>query len=238
MHIPKTLQHWHYRDPQYVLERKQETAIAKSCSGCVHLIEHDVFDAISAYCQRGKEKLHRCNLYDKSTGECMFADTDKALHWAFTVASTPIVKLSSINKMCWRPSPGTRNDLLINLSQSEALEQAQQIVGVAVHLHDKSYTEYIYARYSNVLDTKQTETMMTRIFAALGTATTNRRGIWKIVLKYFGRNIKQSEIRESLRCDRNKVPIIISKVYSVLDYMHSHALAEMDEKLREKGVVG
>lgn len=168
----------------------------------------------------------------------MFKDTDSALRWAFSVASIPVVKLSSVNKMCWRPSPGTRNELLINLSQSEALEQAQNVIGVVLRLHDKSYTEYIYARYSGVVDTDQTEVMMTRIFAALGTSVTRRRGIWKIALKYFGRDISQNEIREALHCDRNKVPETIGKVYTVMDFIHEHSLGEVGDKLKEKGVVG
>lgn len=207
-------QRWEYGDPCDVLERRQESLIS--------LMSRD-------YERRQKRY--------KSTGENMFDNADSALRWSFTVASVPIFKLSSVNKMGCKSSPGTQNDLLIGLSQSDSLMQAQNIVGTTLDLHDKAYIEYIYARYSGVVDTKQTEVLMTRIFAALGTQSTRRRGIWKIVLSYFNRGISQSEIREALACDRNKVPGIINKVYAVMDFIHKHSMSELEEKLREKGIV-
>lgn len=167
----------------------------------------------------------------------MFPSTDAALRWGFLVASVPVVKLSSINKMCCKPGPSTTNTLLIGLSQQDALAQAQSIVGATLNLHDPAYTQYVYARYSGVLDTKRTGTIMIRLFAELGTGATRRRGIWKIVLRYFGRKINQSEIRDALQCDRNKVPATINKVYTALDNIHEHSMAEMDDILKEKGIV-
>ena len=79
---------------------------------------------------------------------------------------------------------------------------------------------------------------MVRLFASLGTATTRRRGIWKIALRYFGRKINQNEIRDALGCNRNKVPETINKVYTAMDFIHEHSMAEIDAMLKDKGVVG
>lgn len=59
----ETLPSWMYRNPEEVLERKQETELRKSCAGCVHAIEYEFKYSKQKICDKGKSYGRRCKLY-------------------------------------------------------------------------------------------------------------------------------------------------------------------------------
>lgn len=52
-----------YRNPEEVLERKQEYEFRKSCTGCVHAYEVMFGSLLAKACNKGKRYGKRCNLY-------------------------------------------------------------------------------------------------------------------------------------------------------------------------------
>lgn len=166
----------------------------------------------------------------------LFKSAHSALQWAFTVASIPIVKQPSINKMFGKPPRPTENDLLIGLTREEACKQAQNIIGMVNRLDDVAMKQYLFAQYGRKMDARSIDAVMMRVLSSLGSGVTRRRGISKIVLKYLGCDIGVREIRDSLQCNRNDVYKYEQMVYGVLDTIHNNALSRLEEEMREKGL--
>ena len=77
----------------------------------------------------------------------MFQSADSALRWAALMRNTLILDGSSINDMCGKPTPPTRNGLLMGLSPQEAQQQAANIVSYANAIKDPVCVQYIQAKY-------------------------------------------------------------------------------------------
>lgn len=61
------LPHYQYRNPEEVLERKQEAELRKSCIGCVHGFKMEFANGVTANgCSKHKLYGRRCQLYQES----------------------------------------------------------------------------------------------------------------------------------------------------------------------------
>ncbi len=58
------LPRWMYRNPEEVLERKQEAALRKSCIGCVHGFKMEFEKSSANGCDKGRRFGKRCELYE------------------------------------------------------------------------------------------------------------------------------------------------------------------------------
>lgn len=54
-----------YRNPEEVLERKQEHELRKSCTGCAHAFEIMFNSCAAMGCNKGKRHGRRCNLFQE-----------------------------------------------------------------------------------------------------------------------------------------------------------------------------
>jgi len=167
----------------------------------------------------------------------MFPSTHNALSWAYRVSDTPIVHLSSINRMCCKPSPETRNELLQGLSPKERHTQAALIIFMVEKLDDPACVEYIQAKFSGRKDSHAVRLIMHRALSSLGTGVHRRRGVYKILLCHMGENVNQRSIRHDLACSFDKMMVIKKSVFDSLDRVHEKAMYIMTDKLQEKGLV-
>lgn len=167
----------------------------------------------------------------------MFQSAHNALSWAYRVSATPIVHLSSINQMCCKPNPETRNELLRDLTPKERHTQAALIIYMVERLEDPACVEYIRAKFSHKKESHAVKLIMHQALAALGTGVHRRRGVYKILLCHLGENINQRSIRHDLACSFDKMMLIRKSVFDSLDRVHEKAMNIMTEKLQEKGLV-
>lgn len=165
----------------------------------------------------------------------MFRDAEKAIVWAVNVKCKFILDGSSVNDMCGKPRPSTRNELLMGLSPQEAHLQAEQIFKHIESLSDGACRDYLYARYCYV---ERFDELMQRVFfRLLYSGGIHNRDVRKVVLKYLGVKIGLREIREALHCDRNKVNYLIDRVYTILDTVHHQAISDVEEKFTQAGLI-
>jgi len=54
---------YQYRDPEEVLERKQEAELRKSCVGCVHGFKMEFAGGVANGCDKNRRYGRRCELY-------------------------------------------------------------------------------------------------------------------------------------------------------------------------------
>lgn len=166
----------------------------------------------------------------------MFRDANQALRWAFVMGTIDIVKLSAINKMRGSATM-SENDLLVGLSPQEMRQQAADIIDMAYRLQDRACTEYIVAQYGRRFSEADISILIERVLFMLGGGTFNRRAIRKIVLCYFGHDIKHKELMEELGCSKNTATDRRNKVYDALDRIGSRAIAEVDDLLKSRRLV-
>lgn len=61
--MSNALPSWHYRDPQEVLERKQENELRKTCTGCAHGFQIMFKTGPAMGCNKHKLYGRKCNLF-------------------------------------------------------------------------------------------------------------------------------------------------------------------------------
>lgn len=58
------LPHWQYKNPQDVLEWKQEYEKRKSCVGCMHGFKMEFKSGVAMGCDMSRRYGRRCELYE------------------------------------------------------------------------------------------------------------------------------------------------------------------------------
>ena len=166
----------------------------------------------------------------------MFQSADSALKWAALMRNTLILDGSSINDMCGKPTPPTRNGLLMGLSPQEAQQQAANIVGYANAIKDPVCVQYIQAKYFFI---DKLEDIVHRVLSGLLHAAggTHRRDIRLIVQSYIGVRATRRQMRAALRCRMADVIRIEDNVYRQMDKVHHRTMGELEEKLIEVGLI-
>lgn len=61
--MSRALPSWMYRNPEEVLERKQESEARRSCVGCVHGFTIQFKNGPAMGCDKNKKYGRRCELY-------------------------------------------------------------------------------------------------------------------------------------------------------------------------------
>lgn len=166
----------------------------------------------------------------------MFRDAEKTIDWALDMKCKMIIDGSATNRMCGKLPPTTTNDLIRGLSPQEAHLQAEQIFKLVENLRDPACRQYLMAKH-NLTD--KIDDVMNKVFARLTyeNGGIHRRDVSKVVLKYMGVKYTKDEIRESLKCDRNKVDDFMSKVYDIMDDIHYNAINDVEEKMMNAGLI-
>lgn len=165
----------------------------------------------------------------------MFIDAERTIGWALDMKCRMIIDGSAINRMCGKASPTTTNELIRGLSPQEAHIQAEQIFKLVNGLSDPACRQYLLAKH-NITD--KIDDIMSRVFARLlYSGGIYRRDVSKVVLKYMGVKYTKDEIRESLKCGRDKVDDFISKVYDIMDDIHYNALNDVEHKMMNAGLI-
>lgn len=62
--MSEPLPSWMYRNPQDVLERKQEMEQRKSCFGCIHGFKMEFKSGVGYGCDKHRKYGKRCELYE------------------------------------------------------------------------------------------------------------------------------------------------------------------------------
>lgn len=165
----------------------------------------------------------------------MFRNAEMAIRWAVDIKSKVIIDGSSINDMCGKPRPSSKNDLLRGLSPQEAHLQAEQILRHIENIGDDACKDYLLAKFCY---SERFDSLMQRIFSRmLYSGGVHNRDVRKVVLMYLGAKISKREIRESLRCDRNKVNDLIDKIYGIIDSVHYQSLNDIENKFANSGLI-
>ena len=165
----------------------------------------------------------------------MFRDAEKTIEWALDMKCKMIIDGSSTNRMCGKQRPTTINDLIRGLSPQEAHLQAEMIFKLVEGLSDPACRQYLLAKH-NLTD--KIDDVMNKVFARLlYSGGIYRRDVSKVVLRYMGVKYTKDEIRESLKCDRNKVDDFMSKVYDIMDDIHHNAINDVEEKMMNAGLI-
>lgn len=165
----------------------------------------------------------------------MFRDAEKTIDWALDMKCKMIIDGSATNRMCGKQNPTTLNDLIRGLSPQEAHLQAEMIYRIVEDITDPACKQYLLAKH-NLTD--KIDDVMNRVFARLlYSGGIYRRDVSKVVLKYMGVQYTKDEIRESLKCDRNKVDDFMGKVYDIMDDIHYNAINEVENKMMNAGLV-
>lgn len=63
--MSRALPAWMYRNPEEVLERKQESEARRSCVGCVHGFTIQFKNGPAMGCDKNKKYGRRCELYQE-----------------------------------------------------------------------------------------------------------------------------------------------------------------------------
>jgi hypothetical protein len=64
--MSKALPAFMYKNPQDVLERKQETALKKTCIGCIHSYRINFVSGPGFGCEKGRKFGKRCQHYARN----------------------------------------------------------------------------------------------------------------------------------------------------------------------------
>lgn len=165
----------------------------------------------------------------------MFRNPDQALRWAASIKCRDIIAGPSINRMCGQARRSSDNPLIMSLSLQEAQQQSEMIFKCAYDLGDRAYSQYIDIKY---LYKKEMDALSQRILSMLlYFGGVHRRDISKLVFAYCGTKITKRELRESLRCESDKVRKLERKVYDALDLIHLRAMAGIETRMMESGLI-
>lgn len=160
-----------------------------------------------------------------------FRDVSKALSWAYMMQGKAIIDAPGY---C-ASMRGTNNDVLIGLNAQEAMQQSADIINIVNSIPDRSCSQYINAMYGKRFS--DTNDLIERIVARLGTGAVYRRGLLHILAQYCGIEVTKEQIRDGLKCANGRVGDMRDRVFVILDDVHKLSISYVDSELKDRGLV-
>lgn len=169
----------------------------------------------------------------------MFNNARHALNWAYTVAETQIVELSSVYRMREEPFSGAGNALLAQVSVQDKHMQAAQILGLVERLPDPAAREYIGALCGHRTGPDQVRILTFRCCDDLGLEMAAAPAVYLMLKSYFGASGKlpYRAVRQILGCRDRYALMVKGCLYDTLDAIHQHAMRELQEGLERDGLI-
>lgn len=167
----------------------------------------------------------------------MFRNADSAMRWAGVQMNRLIIDSPCINTMQQiNSSRGLYNDLTEGLTPQQVQIQANLIKRYAMELTDQAASEYLQIKY---FCSDKYEALMNQLLSRLlYSGGVRRRGIQDLMLEYVGRKqLTQRDLRHALKCDANAVARYKDQVYAALDSIHYRAMAQIEERMIEAGLI-
>ena len=165
----------------------------------------------------------------------MFRSAHEALQFAYRISGVPIVKMSSVNSMRGASGGG-------DLNPYERHAQAAMILACVERQVDLTETAYLRAHFGKELFSGQYERIITDILfraviGAMGTGVYSRRGVQKLILNFFGKDIPMSAIRRDLQCSLDNANKKRNQVYDALSDLGVRAERNAENALCCAGLI-
>ena len=190
----------------------------------------------------------------------MFDSTQQAMQFAFHISGVPIVKTSGIYSMVppnkKKPTDKHGNEVaivrthmrcqspeLVGLTIHERHAQAAMIIACVERAVDTTGMAYIRAHYGRELFGGEharivADILVRAVVGALGTGMHSRRGLQKLILNYFGKDITLANIANDLNCTLYIVTKKRGVVYDALDAVGTRADIDAELALYNAGLIG
>jgi hypothetical protein len=115
------------------------------------------------------------------------------------------------------------------------MQQSADIINIVNSIPDRSCSQYINAMYGKRFN--DTNDLIERIVARLGTGAVYRRGLLHILAKYCGIEVTKEQIRDGLKCANGRVGDMRDRVFVILDDVHKLSISYVDSELKDRGLV-
>ena len=159
-----------------------------------------------------------------------FRSPEHALRWVYETSNTPIVKISSVNKM-----RGPQRASGEEITAHDRHAQAALIIAMCERVLSPVHMAYVQVQFGR--DATGFDLLVRQVSASLGTGVHSRRGIESIIRSYCGENgIGIREIKRHMQCGQLKAVSYRNSGYDVLDAIHAQAMDRIWREMEKAGL--